>query len=58
MERARAEGKDLGRPKVIVDRERIVELRRQGLAFWEIGDRLGISKSSVGRILVEYPAAS
>lgn len=58
MERARAEGKNLGRPQVIVDRDKVLELRRQGLAFWEIGNRLGISKSSVGRILEEYPAAS
>ena len=55
MERARAEGKNLGRPQVIVDRDKVLELRRQGLAFWEIGNRLGISKSSVGRILEEYP---
>lgn len=58
LERARAEGKNLGRPKVVVDRSKVLELRRQGLALWQIGDRLGVSKSSVGRILDDYAEAS
>ncbi|MCE5311475.1 MAG: recombinase family protein [Acidobacteriales bacterium] len=53
LDRAKAQGKNLGRPGLIVDRQKIVELRRQGLPLWEIGQRLGISKSSVGRILEE-----
>ncbi|MCL4843480.1 MAG: recombinase family protein [Bryobacteraceae bacterium] len=53
LDRARAQGKSLGRPGLVVDRQKIVELRRQGLPLWEIGQRLGISKSSVGRILEE-----
>jgi len=53
LDRARAQGKDLGRPSLVVDREKVVELRRQGLPLWEIGQKLGISKSSVGRILDE-----
>jgi len=53
LDRARAQGKDLGRPSLVVDRQRVVELRRQGLPLWEIGQQLGISKSSVGRILDE-----
>lgn len=53
LDRARAQGKSLGRPGLVVDREKVVELRRQGLPFWEIGQQLGISKSSVGRILEE-----
>jgi len=58
LERARAEGKSLGRPRVVVDRQKVLELRHQGLALWQIGDRLGVSKSSVGRILEEYSEAS
>ncbi len=53
LDRARAQGKDLGRPSLVVDREKVVDLRRQGLPLWEIGQKLGISKSSVGRILDE-----
>jgi DNA invertase Pin-like site-specific DNA recombinase len=58
LARARAEGKELGRPRVFVDRNKVLELRKQGLPFWEIGERLGISKSTVGRILEEYAATN
>lgn len=58
LDRARAEGKELGRPKVMVDRQKVLELRRQGLPLWQIGERLGISKSSAGRILEEYSASN
>ena len=53
LDRARSEGKVLGRPGVIVNRDRIVKLRKEGLPLWQIGERLGISKSTVGRILDE-----
>jgi DNA invertase Pin-like site-specific DNA recombinase len=33
IDRARREGKELGRPKKIYDRERVVELRRGGMSY-------------------------
>jgi len=51
LDRARSDGKVLGQPGVIVNRDRIVELKKEGLPLWQIGERLGISKSTAGRIL-------
>ena len=54
LDRARAQGKRLGRPPLVVDRQKIFELRGQGQPQWSIARQLGVSKSSVGRILEEY----
>jgi DNA invertase Pin-like site-specific DNA recombinase len=58
LDRARSEGKSLGRPAAIVNRDRIAELRKEGLSQWKIGERLGISKSTVGRILDSMEVAA
>ena len=57
LDRARAQGKRLGRPPVVVDRQKLFELRDQGQPQWSIARQLGVSKSSVGRILEEYAPA-
>jgi DNA invertase Pin-like site-specific DNA recombinase len=44
---ARAAGKTLGRPKRIVDRERIASMKSEGLSFREISRRLGVSAAVV-----------
>src|SRR5881394_1955154 len=41
---ARAKGKRLGRPRVIVDASRIADLRTQGRSWAQIKDELGVSK--------------
>jgi DNA invertase Pin-like site-specific DNA recombinase len=51
LDRAKSQGKDLGRPKLIVDREKVRELRQRGLSHCDIGRELGISRTSVGRLL-------
>ena len=51
LERARASGKHLGRPKLIVDRKKIMKLHRQGKSLGEIGKTLKLSKTSVHRIV-------
>lgn len=51
LERARAQGKRLGRPKVVVSRERIHALRDEGKSLSEIAAAVGIGKTSVYRIL-------
>jgi DNA invertase Pin-like site-specific DNA recombinase len=44
---ARANGKKLGRPKSAVDRERILELKEQGLSLRQIAAKLGIGYGTV-----------
>lgn len=52
LDRARSEGKTLGRPKIPAARRRkAVECRRRGLSLRAIGLDLGIGHSSVARIL-------
>jgi DNA invertase Pin-like site-specific DNA recombinase len=56
LDRARSQGKRLGRPPLISDRQKVFDLRQEGMPQWSIGKLLGISKSSVGRILEGYAA--
>src|SRR5215813_12219682 len=51
LRRAKREGKTLGRPKVIVDREKLREARTSGLSLRQIGDRFGISHTLVMNLL-------
>lgn len=53
LDRARRQGKHIGRPRVVVDRYKVRELRSGGMAFHEISRRVGISKATVQRILWE-----
>ena len=41
--RARARGKQLGRPRKVFHRDHVEQLRAQGLSFRQIGKQLGIS---------------
>ena len=52
LRRARKEGKTLGRPRVIVDREKIRELHGQGNSVRVIAAQLGLTKSTVHSIVV------
>ncbi len=53
LERARLtgtrSGRAIGRPKVVFARDRVLDLRRQGLSWREIGSRLGVSSGSARR---------
>lgn len=49
--RARAEGKILGRPRVVSSPSRIMELRREGRTLTAIAAKLSVSESSVYRAL-------
>ena len=51
LERARSQGKVLGRPRVIVDRSKIAKLRDQGLSLREIAAKAGKSTMTVQRAL-------
>lgn len=59
LDRAKAQGKSIGRLKLVVDRDRVIQLRGQGLSHWQICQEVGISRTSVQRILAERtPAVS
>ncbi len=45
--RARARGKQLGRPRKVFRRDQVEQLRSEGLSFRQIGKRLGISPALV-----------
>jgi DNA invertase Pin-like site-specific DNA recombinase len=51
LERAKAQGKRLGRPNLIVDRKKARQLRKAGRSLAEIAAHLNLSKTTVFRIL-------
>jgi DNA invertase Pin-like site-specific DNA recombinase len=55
IERARKEGRVIGRPKVAVDARRIAKLRAQGLSWSEITRETGISKGTAQRAVIRLP---
>jgi DNA invertase Pin-like site-specific DNA recombinase len=52
---ARAKGRRLGRPKVVVDVTRIANLRKQGRSWRSITEELGIGKGTSQRVLAGLP---
>ncbi len=51
LNRARAQGKHLGRPRATIDADRIRALRQQGLSLQQIVRETGINKDAVRRTL-------
>ena len=51
LERARAKGLVGGRPRVRCDRERVLALHREGSSLGKIAVELGLSKTTVARIV-------
>ena len=51
MDRARAAGKQFGRPRLIVNKDKIASLRAEGRSIRWIGAELGISHATVRRML-------
>ena len=53
LDRARSNGtksgKPIGRPRVVVDRDQVVALRRDGLSWSQIATRMGVSQGTVRR---------
>jgi DNA invertase Pin-like site-specific DNA recombinase len=52
---AKAKGKRIGRPRVVVNALRIASLRRQGLSWAEITGETGISKGTAQRAFASLP---
>ena len=51
LNRARAQGKQIGRPEVDVDARRVVELRRAGRTMRQIAAQLGTSRTKIFKML-------
>ena len=47
LERAKAQGKQLGRPPTEVDEEAIYRLRDKGISLRDIGKQMGVSRTKV-----------
>src|SRR5262245_55120558 len=54
LAKARRAGRIGGRPRVVVDRQRLAELDEDGWTSREIGEELGISAASVSRLLKSH----
>lgn len=53
MRRARVEGRHLGRPRLVVDREAVIRDRQRGLSIRALAKMHRLSKTSVCRLLEE-----
>ena len=55
LRNARAKGKKLGRPRVIVDATRVAALRRSGASWAKVCRELGVSKGTAQRAFQSLP---
>jgi DNA invertase Pin-like site-specific DNA recombinase len=53
MARARAEGRQIGRARLDVNREQVLEDRRSGMSLTQVAKKHGISRASVCRLMKE-----
>lgn len=51
LNRARSQGKTLGRPKILIDAEKIIELKNAGKSIREIGRDTGFGRGKIFRTL-------
>jgi DNA invertase Pin-like site-specific DNA recombinase len=51
LNRARRQGKTLGRPQIVTDRQKVRDLRRSGMSLGAIAQKLRLSKTTVARIV-------
>ncbi len=56
MRRARAEGRQIGRARLDVNREQVVHDRRSGMSLTRVATKHGISRASVCRLMKELGA--
>lgn len=54
LERARAQGRIGGRPRVVCDRKRVLEMRQIGKSLGQISTELNLAKTTVSRIVKTY----
>jgi DNA-binding CsgD family transcriptional regulator len=58
LERARARGIRLGRPRILIDMDRVLALRADGRSLQAIGRALGTSTMTISRALANAKAAA
>jgi DNA invertase Pin-like site-specific DNA recombinase len=51
LQRAKAEGKHIGRRRVVFDKQKVLDLREQGLGYDRIAKRLGLKKTTIQRFI-------
>jgi DNA invertase Pin-like site-specific DNA recombinase len=54
LARARKQGRVGGRPKLVLDRDRIMQLDADGWTIREIAEEMGVSRASIHRILKSH----
>jgi len=57
MRRARLEGRQIGRARLDVNREQVIQDRRSGLSLTQVAKKHGISRASVCRLVKESSAS-
>ncbi len=55
LQRAKAQGKAIGRPPTAVDEQQVRRLRSEGLSLRAIGQRVGVSRTEVLKVLSRNP---
>ncbi len=55
LQRAKAQGKAIGRPPTAVDEQQVLSLRRQGLGLRAIGQLVGVARTKVLKVLSRNP---
>jgi len=53
MARARAEGRQIGRARLDVNRQQVIQDRRSGMSLTQVARKHGISRASVCRLMKE-----
>ena len=53
MRRAKLDGRQIGRARLDVDRQQVVDDRRSGMSLTQVGKKHGISRASVCRLMKE-----
>jgi DNA invertase Pin-like site-specific DNA recombinase len=57
MRRARLEGRQIGRARLDVDRQQVIQDRRSGMSLTQVAKKHGISRASVCRLMKEASAS-
>jgi DNA invertase Pin-like site-specific DNA recombinase len=58
LAKARREGRVGGRPRLVVNRAKMLKLEEEGLSIREIAEEMGVSPASVHRILRSHRKGS
>jgi DNA invertase Pin-like site-specific DNA recombinase len=58
MRRAKLEGRQIGRSRLDVNRQQVIQDRRSGLSLTQVAKKHGISRASVCRLMKEVSGSS